>query len=267
VSPRILHVSDLHFGARNGLDDPALEQGILELCRRVDPTLVVASGDLTHGGRADEHDAAAAYLRRLGVPVFVVPGNHDIPPFRPARFTRPWREFERNWETTAPVLASPELHVVGLNSVRPFGYQRGRVRSADLEQAEGRLREAAPGALRVVAIHHQLANAPWRWRKLPLVGRSRVLDRLAAAGAELIIGGHTHQAAICERREFEVPDGEARPCVVATAPGLGRPRAGRRYEVRGVLVHRADAGSITVETHVWGRDAWTLAASRSFPRR
>jgi 3',5'-cyclic AMP phosphodiesterase CpdA len=266
VSPRILHVSDLHFGARNGLDDPTLEQAILDLCLRVEPSLVVASGDLTHGGRADEHDAAAAFLRRLDAPLLVIPGNHDIPPFSPARFTRPWREFERNWETTQPVFASPELHVVGVNSVRPLGYQRGRVRSADLARAEAALRDASPGALRVVAVHHQLAGAPWRWRKLPLVARSRVLERLAAAGAELIVGGHTHQTAVCERRDFEVLEDGDRSCVLATAPGLGRPRSGRRYEVRGVLVHLADADSVSVETHAWTGDTWTLTAARKFPR-
>ena len=183
----------------------------------------------------------------------MIPGNHDIPPFTPARFTHPWREFERNWGTTTPVFSSPGLHVVGVNSVRPLGYQRGRVRPADLERAESHLRQAAPGALRVVAVHHHLANSPWRWRKLPLVARSRVLERLSAAGADLIVGGHTHQNAICDRREFEVLDGNARSCVVATAPGLGRPRAGRRYEVRGVLVHRVEPDSIAIETHVWSR--------------
>jgi 3',5'-cyclic AMP phosphodiesterase CpdA len=266
VSPRILHVSDLHFGARNGLDDPGLEQGIRELLEQVEPTLVVASGDLTHGGRAAEHDAAAAYLRSLGPQLLVIPGNHDIPPFSPARFTRPWREFERHWQTTQPVVATPELHVVGVNSVRPFGYQRGRVRPDDLTRAAAQLRDAAHGALRVVAVHHQLANAPWRWRKLPLIARSRALEALAAAGAELVVGGHTHQAAICERREFEVLEGDARSCVLATAPGLGRPRSGRRYEVRGVLVHRADAEAITSETHVWGAGTWTLTATRTFAR-
>ena len=104
--------------------------------------------------------------------------------------------------------------------MRPFGYQRGRMRRADLERAGSRLREAPAGALRVVAVHHQLAGAPWRLRKLPLVSRSRVLEELAAAGAELIVGGHTHQAAICERREFEVLDGDTRSCVLATAPAL-----------------------------------------------
>ena len=259
-------MSDLHFGARNGLDDTALEQAILQLRERVDPTLVIASGDLTHHGRADEHDAAAAYLRSLGAPLLVIPGNHDIPPFSPARFTRPWREFERQWQTTAPLHTSAELHVVGVNSVRPFGYQRGRIRPADLERAESALHDAPGGAVRVVAVHHQLANAPWRWRKLPLVARSRALERLAAAGAELIVGGHTHQAAICERREFEVLEDGSRSSVLATAPGLGRPRSGRRYEVRGVLVHRADERTLTVETHVWTAGVWTLAGTRIFPR-
>jgi 3',5'-cyclic AMP phosphodiesterase CpdA len=266
VSTCILHVSDLHFGARNGLDDPALERAILALRERVDPTLVLASGDLTHHGRPDEHNAAAVYLRSLGAPLLVIPGNHDIPPFSPARFTRPWREFKRQWKTTTPVHSSPGLHVVGLNSVRPLGYQRGRLTRADLEATEARLREAPAGALRVVAVHHQLAGAPWRSRKLALIARNRVLERLAAAGADLIVGGHIHQATICDRRDFEVLEGDARSCVVATAPGLGRPRAGRRYEVRGVLVHRADEQSLTVETHVWRDGNWMIVGARTFPR-
>ena len=52
-------------------------------------TLVVASGDLTHRGRRDQHERAAAFLRALGPPVLAVPGNHDIPYTFPARFTRP----------------------------------------------------------------------------------------------------------------------------------------------------------------------------------
>src|SRR5215470_19032732 len=100
---RILHVSDLHFGAR---DDPILEQGLASLIEDVGPELVIASGDLTNRGRRDQHERAAAFLRGLGPPVVAVPGNHDIPYTFPARFTKPWAEFERLWETTRPVYAS-----------------------------------------------------------------------------------------------------------------------------------------------------------------
>ena len=60
--------------------------------------------------------------------------------------------------------------------------------------------------------------------------------------------------------------GDAHACVLATAPGLGRPRAERRNEARGVLVHSADERELTVETYVWRAEAWALTATRTFPR-
>ena len=95
---------------------------------RIDPALVLATGDLTHRGRRAEHEAAARFLRSLGAPLLVVPGNHDIPFLPPARFSRTWREFKREWQTTEPVFASGGLHVVGLNSVRPWRHQSGAIR-------------------------------------------------------------------------------------------------------------------------------------------
>jgi 3',5'-cyclic AMP phosphodiesterase CpdA len=259
-------VSDLHFGARNGLDDPALEQGIQELVERVSPDVVVASGDLTHRGLRTEHEAAAAYLRALGRPLLVIPGNHDIPTWPPGRFTHPYREFERCWKTTSPSFSGPGLEVAGLCSVQPWGYQRGHVKGHDLERALAQLRAAPAGALRVVTLHHQLTGSPWRNTKLPVKGRTRLLERLAQAGAELILSGHIHQAAVSERREFEVVEGSSGACVIATAPGLGRPRAGRRFEARGVLVHRADEKALTVEVHVWRDDTWALTGTRTLVR-
>jgi 3',5'-cyclic AMP phosphodiesterase CpdA len=260
-------VSDLHFGARNGLDDPALERAIGELVAGVSPDLVVASGDLTHRGRPAEHAAAAGYLRALGRPLLVVPGNHDIPTLPPARLLRPFAAFERSFGTISPLHQAEGLTVVGVCSVTPWGYQRGHVRAGELERAEARLRTAPPGAFRVVVLHHQLLGAPWRNTKLPVARRTRLLGRLAGAGAELVLGGHIHQAAVAERRAFEVVAGaRAQACVLATAPGLGRPRPARAYEARGVLVHRADERAITVDVHVWRGKAFALAASSSFPR-
>src|SRR5581483_1801852 len=109
---RVLHVSDLHLGARKGPHDPQVDSGIAELVERVDPTLVLATGDLTHRGRREQHARAARFLRSLGPPVVVVPGNHDIPLLPPARFVNPWREFRREWETTEQVHAGAEVHVV-----------------------------------------------------------------------------------------------------------------------------------------------------------
>ena len=70
-------------------------------------------------------------------------------------------------------------------------------------------------ALTVVALHHHLAAPPWRAaRRCPLSGRDGVLRALVAAGVELVVGGHVHQGAISERREFRVleADPDARSC-------------------------------------------------------
>ena len=260
---RILHVSDLHFGAR---DDPILEQALASLIERAAPSLVIASGDLTHRGTREQHDRAARFLRRLDLPVVAVPGNHDIPYTFPARFTSPWAEFERQWETVEPLFSTPELQVVGINSVRPWRHQSGGVTDAQLERATSRLQEGTSGALRVVVLHHQMIGAPWRTKKKPVARRNHVLAKLVECGAELILGGHIHQGTVSERHEFEVITGDARGVVVSIAPGLGQPRPKRRGEARGCVVYRADDVSITVETFIWRDDDWGLTAVRRFPR-
>jgi 3',5'-cyclic AMP phosphodiesterase CpdA len=263
VLTRILHVSDLHVGARG---DAEMERALVALVERTAPELVVATGDLTHRGRRAQHELAAGFLRRLGPPVLAVPGNHDIPVTFPARLTSPWREFERLWQTAEPVHASEGLHVVGVNSVRPWRHQSGAVGDAQLDRVAERLARAAPGALRVVALHHQLVGAPWRTRKRPVADRTRVLGRLVDSGAELIVGGHIHQGAVSERREFEVIAGDAPGVVVSIAPGLGQPRPKRRGEARGVVVYTATEERLRVDTYVWRDGDWAFTATRTFPR-
>ena len=233
---------------------------------RLEPELVVASGDLAHRGRRQELERASNLLRSLGPPVLAVPGNHDLP-HTPARFVRPWTEFERVWETTEPTASAPGLHVVGLNSARPFRYQGGALSRAQLSTAAERLAQAGEGTLRVAVLHHHLIGAPWRAaRKRPVSRRNHVLRALVDAGADLILAGHIHQATVSERHEFEVVGEEAGTAVVAIAPGLGQPRPRRLGEARGLHLHEADADAIVVRTFLWSRGDWRLSAERRFLR-
>jgi 3',5'-cyclic AMP phosphodiesterase CpdA len=264
VAACLLHVSDLHTGTR---EESEVEQALQALVLQVGPELVVASGDLTNRGTRDQHERAARFLRTLGPPVLAVPGNHDLPYTFPARFTRPWAEFERQWQTTEPIHSSDAIHVVGLNSARPFRHQGGALRSEQLRAATERLQAAPEGAYRVAVLHHHLLGAPWRAaRKRPVSHRNTVLRALVAAGADLILSGHIHQAAVSEQREFEVVAGEARTAVVSTAPGLGQPRPNRLGEARGLHVYTPDERSLSVQTYVWRDGDWALTAERSFPR-
>jgi 3',5'-cyclic AMP phosphodiesterase CpdA len=263
VTARILHLSDLHTGTR---EDPEIEAAVTALTERTKPELIVASGDLTHRGRADQHERAARFLRGLGVELVAIPGNHDIPYTFPARFTRTFAQFERHWQTTQPVYRSERLHVVGLNSVRPWRHQSGGLRQSQLDEAARLLAEAHDGALRVAVLHHHLIGAPWRTRKKPVAKRNHVLGSLVDAGAELILAGHIHQAAISERREFEVATGGEHGVTVAIAPGLGQPRPNRRGEARGLHVYESSDETLRVHTYVWQSGAWGLTAEREFPR-
>ena len=260
---RILHVSDLHVGTREA---PDVEQALGALAGRLQPDLIVATGDLTHRGRRDQHERAASFLRGLGATVIAVPGNHDIPYSFPARFQRPWAEFDRLWETTEPVHRDEELCVLGLNSVRPWRHQSGGLRDVQLERAAAAFGAAPAGALRVALLHHQLTGAPWRTRKRPVARRSHVLGSLVDAGAELILSGHIHQGTVSERHEFEVWSDAQRGVVISVAPGLGQPRPRRRGEARGVLLYEADAAELRAHTYVWRAGAWGLTAVRRFPR-
>jgi 3',5'-cyclic AMP phosphodiesterase CpdA len=264
VPVRVLHFSDLHVGAH---DAPEVADALRRLTEDIGAELVVASGDLTNRGRRAEHERAHALLTSLGPPVLAVPGNHDVPYSFPKRFTSPWLEFERVWETTRPVYSSPALQVVGLNSVRPYRHQSGAVRDAQLRVAADRLGAAAPGAFRIVALHHHMIGAPWRAaRKRPLARRNHVLQTLVSAGAALVAAGHIHQAAVSERRDFEVVDASAGPVVVSIAPGLGQPRPRRAGEARGRHVYEVEGAELRVHTHVWVGGGWRLTATRTFVR-
>ena len=261
---RILHVSDLHFG-RN--DRPESIGALATLIGEVGPELVIASGDLTHRGLQSQHERAAAFLRGLDLPVLAIPGNHDIPYTFPKRFTKPWLEFERQWDETEPLYRSDALLVVGLNSVRPWRHQSGRLRPSQIERARELLAGATESVLRVVVFHHHLLGAPWRSRKKPVAKRNVVLAGLVDAGADLILAGHIHQSTIAERREFELskPEGE-RAVVVSIAPGFGQPRPHRRGEARGLHVYEVEPDALRSLTYIWRGDGWALTAARVFPR-
>lgn len=263
MAVRILHVSDLHVGRH---EDAAVEEGLRELAGRLAPDLVVVTGDLTHRGRRSQHERAATLLRSLGPPVVAVPGNHDIPYTFPARFTRPWSEFERLWERAQPVYRAGALVLVGLNSVRPWRHQSGGLRAGQLAWAAEQFGEAPAGALRVAAMHHQMIGAPWRTRKRPVARRNHVLATLLDAGAELVLSGHTHQGAVAERHEFEAWTGGQKGVAVSTAPGLGQPRPRRRGEARGLVLYEAFDTELHARTYIWRDGDWGLTAVRRFPR-
>lgn len=265
MTARILHLSDLHMGHGEAWEPLA---ALAELIARLEPELLIVTGDVAHRGKRLELEAAATLLEGLGLPLVVVPGNHDIPYTFPARFTRTFDEWHRVFGETEPSYASAGVMVAGLNSARAWRQQGGAVDHEPLARAAARVEAAPAGALKVVAVHHHLAAPPWRAaRKLPLSRRDEVLRTLVGAGTELVVSGHVHQASVAERREFKaIEEGSRRALVLATAAGLGRPRPKRREEARGLNVYEADATTLAVRTFAWDGIGFGEIGRRSFER-
>jgi 3',5'-cyclic AMP phosphodiesterase CpdA len=249
---RVLHLSDLHLGSRGGeVGGP----GLRELIERSGPELIVVSGDLANRGRRGQLEQAATLLRGLGPEVIAVPG----------RFSHPRREFERQWQTTEPVYRSERLLALGLDSTRPARQQSGKLRRGSLERAVRLLEEAPPEVFRLVFLHHHLTCAPWRARKRPLSGRRHVIEQLAEHGVDLIASGHIHQGSVVAQREFDV-GARKQTLVVATTPGLGRPRPRRQGEAHGLQLYGFERDRVTVETYIWSDGELALSGERRFPR-
>jgi len=191
---RILHLSDLHFGYEDG-ESLAI---IYKYVNAFPVDLIVASGDLSAAGLQTELTACAEWLASLGPPVMAVPGNHDAPYFEFfPRFYRPFRRFRaaaqgrmaRDW-------VSGDVCVVGINTARGWqmrlNWALGSISPAQTARAAGVLRNAAPGALKIVVTHHPLV-----WPRDPALpgdthGGLKAAQALVRAGAHLFLAGHLH---------------------------------------------------------------------------
>src|ERR671917_2261275 len=111
---RLIHLSDLHFGAHDERLVEAVEQRVNE----ERPDLVVVSGDFTQRARTEQFEQACLFLERLrgaGHDVLGVPGNHDVPLYDVLRrFLSPLTRYKRYIDDTlCPMHELPGVTVLG----------------------------------------------------------------------------------------------------------------------------------------------------------
>lgn len=186
---RIVHVSDLHFGR----DRPELLEPLVAGINAAQPDLVAVSGDLTQRARSSQFIRARRFLDRLEAPWLAVPGNHDVPLENLARrLIDPFARYRR-WisDTLEPRFSDAELLVVGVNSVNPLSWQRGRFGRSALRRASLALGGDPGDRARIVVVHHPLEHRPGD-RKSLMRGAVRGLMGLSAARADVVLSGHLH---------------------------------------------------------------------------
>ncbi len=197
VSRSILHISDVHFGPAHLPDRAA---GVLDLVAARRPDLVILSGDLTQRAKPVQFRAARRFVDEIGVPVIVVPGNHDVPLYRFwERSLAPFRAYRRHFaRELAPDLSDDELLVIGFNTAFNFTLTGGRILRRQLDAATRVFSNASPDLFKIAVIHHHLLMPPRGHAPRVLWGANRALHGLAAAGVDLVVAGHLHHSFVAQ---------------------------------------------------------------------
>ncbi len=193
---QLVHLTDLHFGCEDTAALAAAKKYIAEH----KPDAVIVTGDISKDGLKQELEAACQWIRELGVPAMLTPGNHDVPYLEMwGRLAYPWTRFNnaargiqtQPWHT-------PQWSIVPVNTARAWQFRlnwaQGEISRGQTAIAAAELQRAQPGALRIIITHHPLDwpnDAPIKGLTR---GGQRGLEKLIDSGAELFLSGHLHFA-------------------------------------------------------------------------
>ncbi len=195
----IAQLSDLHCGSP--FFDPDLLRSAVNEVVALAPDVVLVGGDLTAEGYANEFRTAARFLAPLfdaGLPVSVIPGNHDSKNVGYLHFRDAFGAGDVPGKGDRVLTLKPEgrqewprvVTLVAIDSTKP-----------DLAEGEvGRERYdwigrqfETPADLRVLALHHHLVPVPGTGRERNTVwDAGDVLALLPEMGVDLVLSGHKH---------------------------------------------------------------------------
>ncbi|CDG84378.1 metallophosphoesterase family protein [Janthinobacterium agaricidamnosum] len=258
----LVHLSDLHFGRV----DQDLLAPLTALVERLEPDVVVVSGDLTQRARGHEFRAARAFLDRLPGPQIVVPGNHDVPLYNLAsRFLAPLVKYRRYvTPDLTPEYVDDEIAVLGINTARSLTVKDGRISHEQIALLRSRL-DSVPSSLTKIIVTHHPFDLPPHFARRELVDRAPLaVDMFAACGVDLLLAGHLHASHAGNTAQRYKIDGYAALMVQAGTATSTRGRG----ESNSFNALRIEPDEITVERYRWpdGGSDFTLASSETFQR-
>jgi 3',5'-cyclic AMP phosphodiesterase CpdA len=264
VMARLIHLSDLHFGAHDQRMVDAVEQRVAEL----KPHLVVISGDFTQRARTEQFKEACRFLESLrdqGHEVLGVPGNHDVPLYDVLRrFLSPLTRYRRFIdESLCPFIELPGVAVLGINTARSLTFKDGRINKEQVEFIRETFSRTAPDGLRVLVTHHPLFAIPVGEGVERAIGRQELaLDAIEGAGVDLLLAGHAHHAATHEASDLVTRAGGALVIQAGTATSTRV----REQEQSFNTIDIGD-GRVTVTINAWKHDAFRPSDSQHYERQ
>ncbi|MBE8986564.1 metallophosphoesterase family protein [Nostoc sp. LEGE 12450] len=216
---RFAVVSDLHVALPHTIwDHPSrfhlvevsisAFQSVLEHLTQLDLDFLLLPGDLTQHGEPENHAWLQQCLAQLPFPVYVVPGNHDVPVLLADQQSIAFADFpyyytKFGYEDPQQIYyirqLLPGVKLIGLNSnyFNDEGEQIGCLDAKQLQWLEEVL-AASVDELVLVMVHHNVVEHLPNQSNHPLANRymlsnsAELLQLLRRYGVKLVFTGHLH---------------------------------------------------------------------------
>jgi len=245
---RIVHLSDLHFGAH----DERLVEAVDWEVDRLKADLVVISGDFTQRAKTEQFREACKFLeglRERGHEVLGVPGNHDVPLYDVLRrFLSPLARYRRFIDDTlCPFIELPGVAVLGINTARSMTFKDGRINRDQVDFIRETFARVASDKMRIIVTHHPLFALEVGGEVERAIGRQELaLDAVEESGVDMVLAGHAHHASSQDAGELVTRAGG----VLVVQAGTATSTRVREQEQSFNSIDIAE-GSATITVHAW----------------
>ena len=261
--PRLIHLSDLHFGAH----DPVIVAAVEREVDKAAADLVIISGDFTQRARTEQFQEACAFLERLrdaGHEVLAVPGNHDVPLYDVLRrFLSPLTRYRRFVDDTlCPFHQLPGAAVLGINTARSLTIKDGRINREQIDHIRDIFSKVPAGHARILVTHHPLFALPVNdgGELGEAIGRQELaLDAVNEIGVDLLLAGHNHRASTYHARDLVTRAGGALVVQAGTATSVRT-----REEEQSFNIIEVDGDTVTVALMRWAGERFEPAVPTQF---
>lgn len=195
---RIAQITDLHVVARDRLcyrrvpTNEQLRQAIAHINElKPSPDVVIASGDLTDHGRAEEYLELREILSDLKYPVYVIPGNHDNREMLTKAFADQGYVQPRPFVHYA--IEDYPIRLVGLDSTVP-GHHHGEMCAERLRWLDTTLK-ARPDIPTLIFMHHPPFRTGIQWMDASGLRGGRAMEKVVSGHRQVmrVACGHIHR--------------------------------------------------------------------------
>jgi 3',5'-cyclic AMP phosphodiesterase CpdA len=262
---KIIHMSDLHFGAH----DPRIVAAVVSEIAAIAPDLVIVSGDFTQRAKTEQFQEACRFLTELrdaGHEVLGVPGNHDVPLYDVLRrFLSPLTRYRRFIDDElCPSFDLPGTAVLGVNTARSATIKDGRISREQIDMVRDHFAKVPEGTVKVLVTHHPLFALPVddSGELGRALGRQELaIDAVNDMGVDLLLAGHNHRASVNRARDLVTRAGGALVVQAGTATSVRT-----REEEQSFNVLEVDGDSVSISLMQWTGESFEAAQPTKFRR-